>query len=125
MKRRHIALISTQYSNSTWKIQTLLRLARSQTDGNIITVGAEDFLCAEVLLQPSLLGKDRVETRFDIDMGKNLFANVELHKIWYACVVLTGGTAGPDGLPEHLGDWLTGGPVSERQGLGHDEGPAA
>ena len=47
-------------------------------DGNIITFGAEDFHCTEVLLQPSLLGKG---PRYNIDTRKNLYANVELHKI--------------------------------------------
>ena len=43
--------------------------------------------------------------------------------MWYACVVLTGGTAGPDGLPEYLGDQLTGGPVNAK-GSGMMKGPA-
>ena len=31
--------------------------SQEKNDGNIITIGAEDFHCAKVLLQPSLLGK--------------------------------------------------------------------
>ena len=65
--------------------------------------------------------KEPAETKYDIDMRQNLHANVELQNVWYACV---GGTTGPDGLPEYLGKKLTGGPVSERQGLEHDEGTA-
>ena len=50
------------------------------------------------------LVKESAETKFDIDFRKKLYANVELQKDWYDYVVLTGGTAGPDRLPEHLGD---------------------
>ena len=43
--------------------------------------------------------KEPEETKFDIDIRKNL----------YASVVLTGDTACSDRLPERHGDWLTGG----------------
>ena len=54
--------------------------------------------------------KERADTRYDIGT----------RKILYACVVLTGGTTCPDGVPEPLGDWLAGGPVSGRRGLRHE-----
>ena len=56
-------------------------------DGNIITVGAERFRCAEMLFQPSFIGKEasRIhDTSFpstvkcDADSCKDLHANVVL-----------------------------------------------
>ena len=70
------------------------------------------------------LVKEPAEARYDTDIRKNLYANVELHKIWYVCVVLTCGTASPDGLPEYLGDQLTGAPRVNAKGSGMMKGPA-
>ena len=84
-------------------------------------VGAELFPCTEVFLLAGLLGKEPAEAKVDMDICNHLYATVELHYVLFA-VVLTGGTAGPHGLPEYLGDLLTGGTVSERQGIGHDDG---
>ena len=57
----------------------------SPPDGNIIIVGAERFLCVEVLFQPSFTGKGasgfhdnsfRNVMKCDVDIRKELYANV-------------------------------------------------
>ena len=75
-------------------------------DGNFITVGNERFRCAEVLFQPSLVGKEARgihDTTFqsimkcDIDIRRALFSNV----------VLSGGTTMFAGIGERMTKELT------------------
>ena len=56
-------------------------------DGQVITVGAERFRCAEVLFQPSHIGKEndgihqltyKSILKCDIDIRKNLYQNIVL-----------------------------------------------
>merc|ERR1712066_420964 len=75
-------------------------------DGNLITVGSERFRCAEVLFQPSFLGKEASgihDTTFesimkcDVDVRRDLFSNV----------VLSGGTTMFSGIGERMTKELT------------------
>jgi len=70
-------------------------------DGNTIQVGAERFRCAEVLFQPSLIGKEangiHVTTfesimKCDVDIRKSLYSNI----------VLSGGTTMFPGMMERM-----------------------
>ncbi|CAK0864343.1 unnamed protein product [Prorocentrum cordatum] len=70
-------------------------------DGNVIAVGSERFRCAEVLFQPSLVGKEasgvheatfRSIMQCDIDVRRPLYANV----------VLSGGTSMFPGIGERM-----------------------
>jgi actin-related protein len=75
-------------------------------DGSMVTLGSERFRCPEALFQPSLLGKDYSGIhrltfdcidRCDIDIRKELFANI----------VLSGGTSTFPGLCERMLKELT------------------
>merc|ERR1712224_162021 len=75
-------------------------------DGNLVTIGSERFRCAEVLFQPSLLGKEgggideitfKSINKCDIDVRKNLYENV----------VLSGGTTMFQGIGERIAKELT------------------
>merc|ERR1719400_773388 len=60
-------------------------------DGQVITIGAERFRCAEVLFQPSLLGKESAgihQLAFDSIMG----CDVDIRRNLYENTVLSGGT---------------------------------
>jgi len=75
-------------------------------DGQVITIGNERFRCAESLFQPSFLGMESMgvqETAFnsimrcDIDIRKDLFANV----------VLSGGTTMYPGIADRMQKEIT------------------
>jgi len=60
-------------------------------DGNVITIGAERFRCAEVLFKPSLIGKEQegvAKLTFD-SIGK---CDVDVKKSLYQNIVLSGGS---------------------------------
>jgi len=70
-------------------------------DGQVITVGAERFRCAEVLFQPSFIGKE--------DKGVHSLAyesimkcDVDIRKDLYSDIVLSGGTTMFSGIAERV-----------------------
>lgn len=70
-------------------------------DGQVVTVGLERFKCAEVLFQPSFIGKE------EGGIHEKIFASIQLcdidvRKEMYGNVVLSGGTTMV--LPK-VGDW--------------------
>ncbi|CTQ41078.1 Actin [Babesia microti strain RI] len=70
-------------------------------DGNIITVGNERFRCAEVLFQPSFIGKEchgLHKTTFD----SIIKCDVDIRRDLYSNVVLSGGTTMLQGIGERL-----------------------
>ena len=70
-------------------------------DGNIITIGNERFRCAEVLFQPSFIGKEAAgihDTMFQTIMK----CDVDIRKDLYANIVLSGGTTMFNGVAERL-----------------------
>ncbi len=75
-------------------------------DGNVITVGAERFRCAEVLFQPNFIGKGgsgiheaiaQSIMKCDADIRKDLYVNI----------VLSGGTTMFEGIVQRLTKELT------------------
>jgi len=75
-------------------------------DGNMISVGSERFRCAEVLFQPTLLGKEGMgvhETVFDSIQR----CDVDIRKSLYENVVLSGGTTMFPGMGERMAKELT------------------
>jgi actin-related protein len=75
-------------------------------DGNVITVGNERFRCAEVLFQPSLIGKEASgahDTMFQTIMK----CDVDIRKDLYANIVLSGGTTMFPGIAERITKEIT------------------
>jgi len=75
-------------------------------DANLVTIGSERFRCAEVLFQPSFLGKEaggiheityQSINKCDIDVRRDLYGNV----------VLSGGTTMFQGIGERMTKELT------------------
>ena len=75
-------------------------------DGNIITVGAERFRCAEVLFQPSFIGKEASGIH-DTSFQSIMKCDVDIRKDLYANVVLSGGTTMFQGIGERMTKELT------------------
>jgi len=75
-------------------------------DGNVITIGNERFRCAEVLFQPSFIGKEAAgihDTMFQTIMK----CDVDIRKDLYSNIVLSGGTTMFPGIAERLTKELT------------------
>ena len=75
-------------------------------DGNVITIGNERFRCAEVLFQPSFIGKEAAgihDTMFQTIMK----CDVDIRKDLYSNIVLSGGTTMFNGIAERLTKELT------------------
>jgi actin-related protein len=75
-------------------------------DGNIITVGSERFRCAEVLFQPSFIGKEASGIH-DTTFQSIMKCDVDIRKDLYANVVLSGGTTMFAGIGERMTKELT------------------
>ena len=90
------------------KIKNVLR------DGNVITVGAKRFHCAEVLLHPIFIGKG-VSGFHDTSFQFIVKCDVDIRKELYANVVSSGGTTMFQGIVERM--------TKETDGVGsiHDE----
>jgi len=75
-------------------------------DGNIITVGSERFRCAEVLFQPSFIGKEASGIH-DTTFQSIMKCDVDIRKDLYANIVLSGGTTMFAGIGERMTKELT------------------
>lgn len=70
-------------------------------DGQVITVGAERFRCAEVLFQPSLVGLEAAgihETTYNSIMK----SDVDIRKDLYGNIVLSGGSTMFPGIADRM-----------------------
>ncbi len=67
-------------------------------DGQVVTIGAERFRCAEVLFNPSLIGlkEEGVQKLICQSVGKST------HKELYNSIVLSGGSTMFEGMAERL-----------------------
>ena len=75
-------------------------------DGNVITIGNERFRAAEVLFQPSFIGKEAAgihDTLFQTIMK----CDVDIRKDLYLNIVLSGGTTMFPGIAERLTKEIT------------------
>ncbi|KAJ1432694.1 actin A [Ochromonadaceae sp. CCMP2298] len=75
-------------------------------DGNVIVLGNERFRCAEVLFQPSLIGK-KASGIHDCTFQTIMKCDVDIRKDLYANNLLAGGTTMCTGFAERLTKELT------------------
>jgi len=75
-------------------------------DGNIATVGNERFRCAEVLFQPSFVGKEAMGIH-DTTFQSIMKCDVDIRRDLYANIVLSGGTTMFPGIGERMTKELT------------------
>jgi len=75
-------------------------------DGSIMTVGSERFRCAEVLFQPSFIGKESSGIH-DMIFQSIMKSDCDVRRDLYSNVVLSGGTTMFPGIGERLTKELT------------------
>merc|ERR1712087_456569 len=75
-------------------------------DGRVITVGAERFRCAEVLFQPSLVGKESTGIH-ELAFTSIMACDVDIRSDLYRNIVLSGGSTMFPGLNERLGSEMS------------------
>jgi len=85
----------------TSQLSSELEMTYELPDGNVITLGNERFRAAEVLFQPSMLGKEAVgihECTFQTIMK----CDVDIRRDLYLNIVLSGGTTMFPGIAERM-----------------------
>merc|ERR1712117_811314 len=75
-------------------------------DGQVITVAAERFRCAEVLFQPSLIGKEQ-EGIHQLTYDSIQKCDIDIRKDLYQNIVLSGGTTMFDKIDKRLEKEIT------------------
>jgi len=75
-------------------------------DGNIIVIGNERFRAAEVLMQPSFIGKEMSGVH-DCTFQTIMKCDVDIRRDLYSNIVLSGGTTMYPGLAERMTKELT------------------
>jgi len=71
-------------------------------DGQVIALGSEQFRCAEVLFQPSLLGLEQREAIHTTLLDVIAKCDLDLHRVLYSSVMLSGGSSMFPGLEQRL-----------------------
>merc|ERR1719384_537016 len=106
--KEKLAYVAVDYDAELAKADTSSDLEKNyeMPDGNIITIGAERFRCAEVLFQPNLIGKESEGIhklayesimKWDVDIRRDLYTNT----------VLSGGTTMFPGIDVRLTKEMT------------------
>jgi actin-related protein len=75
-------------------------------DGHVITVGNERFRCPEVLFRPSFLGIEACGIHY-ATYNTIMQCDMDIHKMLYANIVLSGGTTMYPGFAERLKKEIT------------------
>merc|ERR1711941_41754 len=75
-------------------------------DGQVMTVGAERFRCAEVLFQPQMIGKES-EGIHKLTFNSILKCDIDIRKDLYQNIVLSGGSTMFPGVDKRLSKEIT------------------
>eukprot|EP01084_Bolivina_argentea_P196454 336743_1 len=101
--KEKLAYVAENYEEELKKAETSSDIEKNYElpDGQVITIGAERFRCAEVLFQPNFVGRESEGIdklayesimKCDVDISKDLYGNV----------VMSGGTTMYNGIPERV-----------------------
>merc|ERR1712154_152042 len=106
--KEKIAYVALNYNEELEKAQTSSDIEKNYElpDGQVITVGAERFRCAEVLFKPNLIGKES-EGIHKLAYESIMKCDVDIRRDLYTNTVLSGGTTMFPGIDIRLSKEMT------------------
>jgi actin len=106
--KEKLAYVAENYEDEMKKAETSSDIEKNYElpDGQVITVGAERFRCAEVMFQPNLIGKES-EGVHKLAYESIMKCDVDIRRDLYTNTVLSGGTTMFPGIDVRLTKEMT------------------
>jgi len=106
--KEKVAYVALNYNEELEKAETSSDIERDYElpDGQIITVGAERFRCAEVLFQPNLIGKENMGIH-QLTFDSIQTCDIDIRRELYQNTVLSGGSTMFPGIENRISQELT------------------
>merc|ERR1719410_2262164 len=106
--KEKLAYVALNYEEELAKAETSSDIDKNfeLPDGQVITVGAERFRCAEVLFQPNMIGKEQ-EGIHKLTYNSIMACDIDIRRELYTNAVLSGGSTMFPGISDRLSKELT------------------
>merc|ERR1712154_355852 len=101
--KEKLAYVALNYDEEMAKAETWADIDKNfeWPDGQVITVGAERFRCAEVLFQPNMIGKES-EGIHKLAYNSIMDCDIDIRRDLYSNTVLSGGSTMFPGIEDRL-----------------------
>jgi len=101
--KEKLAYVALNYEEELAKAETCSDIDKNfeLPDGQVITVGAERFRCAEVLFQPNMIGKEQ-EGIHKLAYNSIMDCDIDIRRDLYTNTVLSGGSTMFPGIQDRL-----------------------